>query len=89
MAAASQQDVQTGWLWPDNVRTWSCWQALQSQWRVGATGRATGLDYAGVRAWLLDEEPKRDKRAEIWRGIQACERAVMEVAAEKAALQNN
>lgn len=52
-------------------------------------GQVTGLDYAGVRAWLLDEEPERDKRAEIWRGIQACERAVMQVAAEKAALKNN
>ena len=71
------------------MRCWGCWQALQTQWRIGGMGQVTGLDYAGVRAWLLDEEPERDKRAEIWRGIQACERAVMQVAAEKAALKNN
>ena len=70
------------YLWPDNVRAWSCWQGVQTQWRVGMGG-ATGLDYAGVRAFLDEQDLQRDERREVFAGIQACERATLEVWAEQ------
>lgn len=70
------------YLWPDNVRTWSCWQGVQTQWRVGMGG-ATGLDYAGVRAFLDEQQLAGDERREVFSGIQACERATLEVWAEQ------
>ena len=70
------------YLWPDNVLAWRCWQGVQTQWRVGMGG-ATGLDYAGVRAFLDEQDLQRDERREVFAGIQACERATLEVWAEQ------
>ena len=70
------------YLWPDNVRAWNCWQGVQTQWRVGMGG-ATGLDYAGVRAFLDEQDLQRDERREVFAGIQACERATLDVWAEQ------
>lgn len=43
-------------LWPVNVASWCAWMAVQTQWRHASAGMAgamrTGLDYAGVSAWL-------------------------------------
>lgn len=69
------------YLWPDNVVAWNCWQGVQTQWRVGMGG-ATGLDYAGVRAYL-DEADLGDERRGVFAGIQACERATLDVWAEQ------
>ena len=69
------------YLWPDCVRAWECWMGVQTQWRVGMAG-ASGLDYAGVRAFL-DEQDLGDDRREVFAGIQACERATLEVWAEQ------
>jgi len=65
------------------VQAWACWQGVQTQWRTGMAG-ATGLDYAGVRAHL-DEQPdiEPEARPDIWRGIQAAERATLEVWADQ------
>lgn len=82
LGAGAQREDDTVYLWPDNLRAWDCWRELQSQWRVGMQG-ATGLDYAGVRAWLLDEVPDDQQRREIWRGIKACEASQLEVWAEQ------
>lgn len=70
------------YLWPDNVVAWNCWQGVQTQWRVGMGG-ATGLDYAGVRAFLDEQDLQRDERREVFAGIQACEWATLEVWAEQ------
>ncbi len=67
-------------LWPDNVQAWQCWQGVQTQWRVGMAG-PTGLDYAGVRAYLEEVQP--DDRRSAFVGICACERATLEVWAEQ------
>lgn len=67
------------YLWPCNVDAWRCWLDVQTQWRVGMGGR-TGLDYAGVRAYLDEAQPA--DRAGAFRGICACERAVLDVWAE-------
>lgn len=70
------------YLWPDNLRAWQCWCGVQTQWRTSHAG-ATGLDYAGVRAWLLDEVPDDAQRRDIWRGLQACEIARLDVWAQQ------
>lgn len=51
---------------------------MQTQWRTGAVG-STGLDYAGVRADLDELGIEGEQRREIWLGIKACERAVLDV----------
>jgi len=64
------------------VRAWECWGGVQTQWRIGTSG-ATGLDYAGVRAFLDEQQLPADERRDIWRGIQAAEVATLEVWAER------
>lgn len=82
-AALGVADVErTGYLWPDNVVAWHAWQSVQTQWRAGMAG-ATGLDYAGVRAALDELGLAGDERRDVWRGIQAAERATLEVWAER------
>lgn len=70
------------YLWPDNVLAWRCWQGVQTQWRVGMGG-ATGLDYAGVRAYLQLQPLRGSERRDIFVGIQACESAVLDVWAQQ------
>lgn len=82
VAGDSIDPVQEVYLWPDNARAWDCWCGVQNQWRVGMQG-ASGLDYAGVRAWLLDEVPDEAERRDVWRGIQACEAEQLNVWAEQ------
>lgn len=70
------------YLWPENLTAWRCWQGVQTQWRVGMAG-ATGLDYAGVVAYL-DEEQRRGRlrrreRAGVWTAVRAAEAAVLQV----------
>lgn len=77
-----QEPERVAYLWPDNVRAWSCWQGVQTQWRVGMGG-ATGLDYAGVRAFLDEQQLAGDERRDVFAGIQACERATLDVWAEQ------
>ena len=69
------------YLWPDNLLAWGAWQGVQTQWRVGMGG-ATGLDYTGVRAWLDEQGGTGPERRDLFAGIQACERATLEVWAE-------
>lgn len=62
---------------------------MQTQWRVGMAG-ATGLDYAGVRAFLESQDDMAaDERRDIWRGIQAAEVATLEVWADRRDQQAN
>lgn len=78
----SHQSV--AYLWPCNVPAWEHWQAVQSQWRVGMGG-ATGLDYAGVIAYLREYVRNAKTRRETLDGIRAAERATLDVwAAQRA-----
>lgn len=45
-------------------------------------GGATGLDYAGVRAFLDERDLDQDRR-DVFSGIQACERATLDAWAEQ------
>jgi hypothetical protein len=73
LAAAEGSSEREFFLWPDNVQAWQCWQAVQTQWRVGHAG-PTGLDYAGTLAYLRELGLPREERREAFDGIQACER---------------
>lgn len=56
------------------------WQRLQTQWRTGATGAPTGLDYAAVNSFLRDVLGLKPRRqAALFGSLQA-----MEIAALKA-----
>ena len=79
---AAQREV--AYLWPCNVPSWHAWSAVQTQWRTGMAG-ATGLDYAGVRAWLELQDLDADARRDIFAGIQACEGATLAVWSEQRA----
>jgi predicted peroxiredoxin len=56
---------------------------VQTQWRSGMGG-ATGLDYAGVRAYLDESGLAGDERKDIFTGIRAAEGATLQAWAEKA-----
>ena len=71
------------WLWPCNVAAWNHWVEVQTQWRSGGMGGATGLDYAGVLAYLHQREPKHKKRSHIFDCIRAAEGAVLDVWAKQ------
>ena len=70
------------YLWPENQAAWAAWQDLQTQWRAGMAG-ATGLDYAGVRAWLDESGLPPDQRRAVWDGVRAAERETLAVWAEQ------
>ena len=79
--AAQTADI--AYLWPCNVSTWVHWNEVQTQWRVGMGG-ATGLDYAGVRAYLDEQHFEGDERRDAFKGIRAAEGATLQAWGEKA-----
>lgn len=81
-AGDEPSDSRIEYLWPENVTAWRCWSAVQTQWRVGMGG-ATGLDYAGVRAWLELQDIERQEQREIFEGLRAAEGATLEVWTEQ------
>lgn len=74
---AGPEQEEIAYLWPDNVAAWDHWGAVQSQWRYGGMGSATGLDYAGVRAYLDEQGLQGEERSDIFAGICAAERATL------------
>lgn len=77
--AADEDEV---YLWPETVPIWNHWQEVQTQWRAGMAG-ASGLDYAGVMAYLGAVEPDGEKRLEAFEAIREAERAALGVWAAK------
>lgn len=76
------EPVRTLYLWPCNVQAWKCWQGVRTQWRTGMAD-PTGLDYAGVRAYLDLQGLEGDERRSVFAGIQACEAATLAAWAEQ------
>ena len=70
------------YLWPCNLDAWHAWCELQTQWRHGMGG-PTGLDYAGVRAYLDELGHLGDERRALFSGLRAAEHATLEAWAEK------
>ena len=64
------------------MESWHAWLGVQTQWRTGMAG-ATGLDYAGVRAWLDMSELGRSDRRSVFADLVAMERATLEVWSEQ------
>lgn len=66
----------------ENADLWRLWGAVQTQWRRGAVGCPTGLDYAGVDAaarWLgMDMRSPR-----IRAGIDALEGEFLRLVRER------
>jgi len=64
-------------LWPENWPVWCLWRDLETQWRVGGMGGATGLDYPSV--WLLVEQRfKRRERKTVFWLVQAMEEVTLQ-----------
>jgi hypothetical protein len=82
-AGLQAPEPEVAYLWPDNVQAWNHWQSVQTQWRTGMGG-STGLDYAGVRAYLDEAGVQGSERTDTFKGIQAAERASLEVWADQA-----
>lgn len=61
----------------DNLQTVSAFLALRTQWQyAGMDGQRTGLNYAGVCAWLAQHTRPRRRRP-LMQGIQTMEHAVL------------
>lgn len=65
------------WLWPENEEVFWLWAALQTQWMASMAG-ATGLNYAGVEAYLRLLDIPKKKRKAIFPLIQHMEHAALE-----------
>lgn len=68
------------YLWPCNEAAFNVWQSLQSQWLFKPSGQHSGLNYAGVSAYLatiLRVKPKA--RTELFSALQAMEFASLKV----------
>ncbi len=83
--ARDQGDVV--WIWPENLPAWGFWLRVQTQWRVGFSGKS-GLDYAGVRVAMDLLGIKRQDRGELFGWVQAMECAALGVWAERRATVN-
>ena len=81
--AATDEPV---YLWPCNAQAWDCWWAVQTQWRSSMEGH-TGLDYTGVRAFLDLEIDDPAQRRQVFAGIRACEREMLDIWAQRRAEQ--
>lgn len=82
--ASQATDEQAGHfgVWADNWPAVMAWCGVDTQWRTaGMAGVMTGLDYAGVNAWL-QIFVKRGERKEIMQAIQVMEHAALAAMAE-------
>ena len=64
-------------VWPEHWDAVRFFLRLPTQWRYGMNGR-TGLDYTAVLAMLREMRLPRDKREEIFAGVQVMEIAALE-----------
>lgn len=64
-------------VYADNLPTVSAFLALRTQWvHAGMDGQRTGLNYAGVCAWIAQHTRPRRRRP-LMQGIQTMEHAVL------------
>lgn len=65
-------------VYADNLPTVSAFLALRTQWvYAGVDGQRTGLNYAGVCAWIDKHVPSPRRRRPLMQGIQTMEHAVL------------
>lgn len=78
LVATAQLDIEeTFSLWPENLPTFLLWQSVQTQWRTGGMGSATGLDYGGVQACMDLRGIRKKDRAQMFESLQAMENATL------------
>lgn len=77
-AHAANDVPEISYLWPCNEQTWCHWKQVQTQWRTSGMGGATGLDYAGVRAYLDEQGLQGPERKDTFDGICAAECGTLE-----------
>lgn len=65
------------YLWPENLRTWQLWLAIQTQWVCSMSGH-TGLAYAGVMVVIGHHIKNRRRQKQTFMELQAMERAALE-----------
>lgn len=72
-------------VWPENWPSFALFCAVQTQWRVGGMGGATGLDYPAVFATLdrLHRDKTPERRDELFADIQVMEAAALKEMAKK------
>lgn len=78
VAEVPEVEFQEIFLWPCNVKSWTLFQRLQSQWMAGGMGGATGLNYTGVESALRMMGIKTGKWAKLFADIQLMEHATLE-----------
>lgn len=76
MRAALPQQAGLFHLWPEHLPALHAWIDLGTQWRVGPVG-ATGLDYAGVQAYLTLTGLRGEARRQRFEELRIMERATL------------
>jgi len=72
------------YLWPECLDTFEHWRQLQTQWRVGGMGGVTGLDYAGVSAYLALCGPRSAKeRKALFMELRVMEASALDAMARE------
>lgn len=77
VAAEPMELEETFALWPENLPTFNFWRVIQTQWRIGGTGRPSGLDYGGVHTCMDLHGIRKKNQPEVFAGLQAMERATL------------
>lgn len=71
-------DTEPPQLWPCVAQPVALLCALQSQWRLGPSGRAYGLDYAAVEPVMRMLDLPKQKRGELFADLQTLELAALQ-----------
>ncbi|MBP8293131.1 MAG: DUF1799 domain-containing protein [Caldilineaceae bacterium] len=64
-------------IWPQNLRAFSFFARLDTQWRVGMSG-PTGLDYTAVLALIRAQRLPRETADALFDDVQTMERAALQ-----------
>ncbi|RZS80655.1 DUF1799 domain-containing protein [Pigmentiphaga kullae] len=65
-------------IWPDNAIAYAVFCAMDTQWRVGGMGRASGLDYAALPFVMRQLGVPRAEWTDIFDAVRVMERAALD-----------
>lgn len=82
MPVYQQEQAQPIYIWPENVAAWNFFQAVFTQWVVGAAG-AIGLNYNAVEVVRDARRVPRKDWPRLFAQIQVMERATLAAWKEK------
>lgn len=78
-ARAVEKQEDDFYVWKENWAAVLIFLGLATQWRLGATGRYIGLDYAAVQAVMNMRCVKKFSRKALFNDIQIMEYAALDV----------